>query len=115
MAHSSQARWSDIDSIVSSACSRVTTGLLETEADYQDLLELHAFAGGTAQLLADQLFADVMAAEEPPRDPAVADTAEVAKTQDAIDAMLALHQLFEAATNVAVTAADRMDTLRRFT
>ena len=26
-----------------------------------------------------------------------------------------LIQLFEAATNVAVTAADRMDTLRRFT
>ena len=113
MAHSSQTKWSDVDAIVSSASSRMVTVLQETEASYQDLLELHAFAGGSAQLLADQLFADVIAAEQ--RNPAEANTAEVAKAQDAIDAMAAIHELFQAANNIPATAKDRLDTLRRFT
>ncbi len=113
MAHSSQAFWSDVDVAVSSACARVVEVLQDSETSYQDLLELYAFAGGTAQLLADQLFADVIAAEA--RNPAEANGAEVAKAQDAIDAMTSIHQLFQAATDVATTTADRMEDMRRFT
>lgn len=38
---------------------------------------------------------------------------EVAMAQDAIDAMTAIHQLYEAATNVAVSVSDRLAALRR--
>lgn len=38
---------------------------------------------------------------------------EVSMTQDAIDAMTAAHQLYEAATNVVVAQADRLASLRR--
>ena len=42
-----------------------------------------------------------------------ANAIEVEKTQAAIDATVALHELYQAMTNVAVTQADRAAALRR--
>jgi hypothetical protein len=42
-----------------------------------------------------------------------ASATEVTMAQDAIDAMTAIHQLYQAATNVAVTQSDRLAALRR--
>lgn len=42
-----------------------------------------------------------------------ANATEVSMAQDAIDAMTAIHQLFQAADNVAVTQSDRLTALRR--
>ena len=95
--------------MVSRLVANLKSGLITGEDVYQEPLELFQFAGGTDQLLADQLFKEAIAADSR----TVANAVELAKTQDAIAAMLAIHQLYEAATNVAVTTADRMTTFRR--
>ncbi len=119
MPHTSEKRWSDVSSQVSTAAQNVRDHLLAAEEDYQQLQELFAFVGATAQGLADQLFVDDWKFREsdPIVSPGVFDTeanaTELAKATDAIAAMLALHQLFQAATNVAITQSDRLTDLRR--
>ena len=116
--HTSEWRWDSdvvnqgdagVHRLVSGLSGSVKSGLITGEDAYQELLELHAFAGGTTQLLADQLFKEVIEA----RSETVANAEEVAKTQDSIDAMLAIHEVYEALTNVAVSQSDRMAPLRR--
>ena len=91
--------------------------LFRSEESYQNLIEFHTFVGSTAQLLADQLFFEDWSIRTSPDSPndleTQANAEEVAKVQDAIDAMTAIHELFQAATNVAVTQKDRIADLRR--
>ena len=126
--HSSEKRWRSnqtndsgvgVSELISESCVGVLQGLEEAENRYQDLLELFQYAGGTAQLLANQLFYEDWSVREsdPIGNPGVLDTqanaTEVAMAQDAIDAAAAIHELYLAMTNVAVTQADRAAAIRR--
>lgn len=124
MAHTSEKRWKDLPGLVgvSEQVTQVSASALQSlnagEEAYQQLQEMYVFVGSTAQLLADQLFfedwnARAAATVSPDVPETQASASEVAKTQDAIDAMTALHQLFQAATNTAITTSDRLADLRR--
>ena len=69
--HTSEKRWRDkmfetpqgrqgigVSGEVSSVCKGLRDSLIEAEEAYQQLQELYAYVGSTAQLLADQLFAE---------------------------------------------------------
>ena len=115
MSHTSAKRWADsgreagVETLVSNNSTGLRDSLLQAEESYQELQELFAFVGSTVQLLADQLFTEEIA----DRGESVANTEEVAKTQDAMDAVTAGHELYQAASNVAVATSDRLSELRR--
>ncbi len=111
MAHSSAKRWEEVSAQTSGSSDGVLSVISVGEETYQDLLELWAFAGGTDQLVADQLFSEAISA----RNDTAANAVEVAQVADAKAAMLAIHQLYQAMTNVAITQDDRIAKLRRFT
>lgn len=136
MPHSSEKRWRDnqtqfsgrgVANEVSQICERLILELTNAEALYNELLELYQYAGSlgspnlasTAQGLANQLFYEdwVTRESDPIGNPGVLDTEanaeEVAKAQDLINAVTAMHQLYQAADNVSVTQADRFASLRR--
>jgi hypothetical protein len=126
--HTSEKLWgrnkfgdTGIGDIVKGNSVQTLNALNLSEEAYQDLLELWSFAGGTDQLVADQLFFDVWSVRvsDPIGNPDVVDTQanarEVTMVADAKAAMLALHQLYEALTNVVVTQSDRISVLRRMT
>ncbi len=126
--HSSEKLWdrnkfgdTGVGDIVKGNAVQTLNALNISEEAYQDLLELWSFAGGTDQLVADQLFFEVWSIRisDPVGAPGVVDTQantqEVVIVEDAKAAMLALHQLYEALTNVAVTQVDRISILRRMT
>ena len=128
--HTSEKRWrsnqtndagTGVSVLVAQFCNGVLHSLEEAEAGYQDLLELYAYVGSTAQLLADQLFYEdwVTRESDPIGNPGVLDTqantAEVAKATDLIAAVTAMHELYQAGNNVATTTADRFAKLRRMT
>lgn len=198
MSHSSEKRWPEVSAVASNAANLMVDGLLEAESQYQDLLELYAYAGNSAQGMADLLFVDVWPLRETPGTLAtmtvdvtggaitdalltgagagyidgvgyqfiveggdgdgvlsfdvvagsitnlavvsgggtypdglaqivsnvpapspIADTQanaeEVAKATDLINAMTAIHEIYQAADNVAVGAEDRLVQMRRFT
>ncbi len=119
MAHTSEKRWGDVSGQVSAAAQNVRDSLLAAEEVFQQMNELYAFTGSTTQGLADQLFFEFWSTRRP--DPVgapdvfetEANASEVAKAQDAIDAMTSLHELYQAATNVATAQEDRILDLRR--
>ena len=111
MAHSSEMRWVGAQASIADASRITLKALSDAEETYQDLNEVYQFAGGTDQLMADQLFRDIIESEA--RLPAVATATEVAQVTDLKVAILALHQLWQAMTNVAVTQDDRAALLRR--
>ena len=126
--HTSEKRWrtnqtaesgAGISEIVSGAAEQITTALTTTDAAYVELLELYQYCGSTAQGLADQLFYEewVNRESDPIGNPGVLDTEantiEVEKSQALIDAVTAMHEIYQAANNVAVTQVDRMALLRR--
>ena len=126
--HTSEKRWrsnqtpdsgTGVSILVRDSTETVITALSQAEIQYQDLLELYAFAGGTAQLLADQLFYENWSVREsdPIGNPGVTDTeanaTEVSMATDLINAVTAMHELYEAANNVVVTQEDRFAQLRR--
>lgn len=126
--HSSEKLWDGnnfgdigVGETVKNACIQVLSSLNLSEESYQDLLELWSFAGGSDQLVANQLFFDIWSVRvsDPVGAPGIVDTQanpqEVGKVADAKAAMLALHQLYEALTNVAVAQSDRVSVLRRMT
>jgi len=126
--HTLEKRWDKnntgdigVSEQVKNAANQMLFAMNMSEEIYQDLLELWTFAGGTDQLVADQLFFEVWSVREsdPIGNPGVFDTQanaiEVSQAGDAKAAMLALHQLYQAMTNVATTTADRITTLRRMT
>ena len=126
--HTSEKRWrsnqgqdsgAGVSEIVKTSAIGVIDSLSQAETMYQDMLELYTYAGGTAQLLADQLFYEdwVTRESDPIGNPGVLDTqantVEVAKTTDLIAAATSLHELYQAANNVATTTEDRFAQLRR--
>jgi len=126
--HTSEKLWSKnkfgdtgIGEIVKGNSVQTLNALNLSEEAYQDLLELWAFAGGTDQFVADQLFFDVWSVRvsDPIGAPGVVDTQanaqEVVIVADAKAAMLALHQLYMALTNGVVTQSDRISVIRRMT
>ena len=56
MSHSSEKRWDQVAAKAEEAAVKMVDSLLHVESIYQDLLELYAYVGSTAQALADQLF-----------------------------------------------------------
>lgn len=126
--HTSEKLWDKnkfgdigVGETVNNACIQVLFALNLSEEAYQDLLELWTFVGGTDQAVADQLFFDIWSirVSDPIGNPDVVDTQasaqEVTKVADAKAAILAIHQLYQALTNVAVTQSDRINVLRRMT
>jgi hypothetical protein len=84
--------------------------LIQAEEAFQQLQELFAYVGSDVTALAAQLFKEEIEQDES----ITAPTQEmIDKTQDAMDAVTAGHQIYEAASNVAVLQADRLSDLRR--
>jgi hypothetical protein len=104
-------RWQNAAGFVATAAANTLNALNSAEEIYQELLEIYNYSGATDQLMADLLFADVIAAEA--RNPAVATVEEVAKVTDVRLAIQALHDLHLALDNNALTADDRGTKLRR--
>lgn len=120
MAHTVEKRWSSarsadgsvrigVNESVGDVALRVLQSMTEAEELYQQLTEMVAFAGGTMQTVADQLFKEAWQA----RGETEANAEEVAMVSDAAACATALHQLYLALTNNAVTADDRAAKLRR--
>lgn len=136
MPHTSEKRWRSnqtpfsgrgVADEVSQICERIILELNNAEALYQELLELYQYAGSlgspnlgsTSQGLANQLFYEdwIDRESDPIGNPGVLDSQanaeEVAKAQDLIAAVTAMHQLYQAADNVSVSQSDRFAALRR--
>lgn len=127
-AHTSEKRWyrnqnpqgnESIADQVQRISKNVLTALQEGEQAFEEMLELNAFAGGTTQLLADQLFLEKWTGREsdPEGSPGVFDTEanalEVSMVADATAAVTSIHELYQAMTNTAVAQEDRIADLRR--
>ncbi len=126
--HTVEKRWDQnrfadagIGQLVRDAAVNTVEHLTSSENLYQDLVELWAFAGGTDQAVANQLFFEIWSTRvsDPIGNPGVLDTeansVEVAVVSDAKAAMLATHELYEAMTNQVTVTKDRIATLRRMT
>ena len=107
MPHTRFIQWSDIATPVAGYAGGIKKQLIEAEELYQELLELWNFAGGTTQSVADQLFEETNGIGNP------ATPEQVAMVGDLQAAALALHQLYQAMTNVTVAQADRAALFRR--
>ena len=109
MSHSSEKRWHDASSEASQVANDIVTTLNSGEEKYLQLLEVFTFAGATDAGLAALLFKEHISAR--------ADTGptadEIVMATDLKNAMIAVHELWQAANNVAVAAAQRAQTLRR--
>lgn len=122
MAHSSEKRWrkgmnpdapleEGVATQAANVCTLMMQAFTEGEAAFAEMQELYAYSGSTIQLLADQLFKEDIEG----RGDTVANAAEVAKVQDAFDAITALHELYQCADNTVVAQEDRLAQLRRMT
>jgi hypothetical protein len=136
--HSSEKRWRNsqtsdsgagISELVATACESLIGELTSAEALYTELLEIYQQANtpgvgspdlsSTAQGLANQLFYEdwVNRESDPIGNPGVFDTeanvTEVQMATDLINAVTALHELYQCANNVNVAQEDRFAQLRR--
>lgn len=102
MAHSSEMTWSDAAGRVALSAQSTMAALQAAEEIYQDLFEVYNYTGATDQSMANQLF-----------EVTTADSTQVAKVTDLRLAITALHELYQAMTNVAISQADRTAPLRR--
>ena len=119
--HTSEKRWVDtnvggklyrgISEVASSEVSSLIAKLIQIEEAYQQMQEIYTYAGGTAADLAEQLFKEDIAARSSPDN--VANSEEIAKATDLVNAMTAAHQIYQAANNVAVLQSDRLTDMRR--
>lgn len=112
MAHTSTKRWTEIEERVSYYSKTAIEVLNDAEEAYQQFQEIFTYAGGTDQDLANLLFADRNGFDSA-GDPNISTAAELALVVDAKNAMIAMHQIFEAANNGTVTQDDRLTKLRR--
>ena len=99
-AHYLEVDWNGLRSDLAQECTRVREALEQAEAVYQQLLVVRD--GDADQAFADRLFGTTATA------------AQVAMVADAVSAGAALHQLYEAASNVAVAQSNRLAELRKF-
>jgi len=106
MPHSSEQTWGVFSNKVAGVADSVLSALLNAEENYQDMLETYTWAGST-----DTRFANLLFAGDPDLTTATAE--EISKATDLKDAMTAVHQLYQAMTNVPVTTSDRAAKLRR--
>lgn len=111
MAHTSEKRWSGLSGDAGVQCHSVLQAIQEAEEVYQQMLEVYNYAGGTDTDLAELIFKEDIAGRQSPDN--VPSAEEIAKASDLIAAMTALHQIFQAANNEAVTQSDRLTPLRR--
>lgn len=102
MAHSSEMTWAEMSGRVTTVAASLVKVLLDAEEEYQEMLEIYAYAGGTDTLMAGLLFAT-----------GTPDQTQIDKTTDLKNAMAAAHQLYQAAANVATSQSDRFASLRR--
>ena len=117
--HTSEKRWRrnqnpvfgnvGVSELVSDLCTQMIAALDNSKTAFNELQELFNFAGGTVQLLADQLFKE----DWEDRSETEANTEEVAKTQDLFNAVTALNEMYGAADNQVTTTEDRFSQLRR--
>lgn len=109
MSHSSEKRWAGVSADISGFSRELLNILNSAEEGYQQMQEVYTYAGGTATDLAALLFKEDIEA----RAESTPNQEEIDKATDAIAAMTAAHQLYQAANNIAVTQEDRMTDLRR--
>lgn len=101
MTHSLNLNWDTVEARIGSVAANVIAILNQAEEGYQDLLE--AVDGRNMTDFAKQLF-----------NTATPTQIEIDMVTDARDAMIALHQLYEAARGTAATQqGDRYPALRR--
>jgi hypothetical protein len=110
MAHTSEKRWSQVSLNIATVSEQLMEAINNGEEAYQRMQEVYTYAGGTATDLASLLFKEEIEAAGSPFTPT---QEQIDKASDAIDAMTAAHQLYQAANNVSVTQADRVTDLRR--
>lgn len=109
--HTSEKRWEDVSTRASNEVTTLINVITQAEEQYQQMLEIYNYAGGTAISLAELLFKEDIAARTSPDN--VASQEEIDKATDLINAMTAAHQLYQAANNVAILQADRLTDMRR--
>ena len=121
--HTSEKRWETTKVIIgnntrmypgisdeaTSVCRTLINSINMAEEAYQSMQEIYTYAGGTDTDLAALLFKEDIAA----RGESTPSTEEIAKASDLVGAMVAAHQIWQAANNIAVTQSDRMTSLRR--
>lgn len=105
--------------MVAQASLSTLQSLNSAEEIYQELFEVFTYVGATDQLLADQFFFEKWFEREadPVGSPGVFDTqanaTEVALVTDLKSAIVALHELYQALNNIAISQSDRATELRR--
>lgn len=109
MGHSSEKRWGPVSQEVSQTCLEVVDTLNRGEERFLQLLEVYAFAGNTDETWAALLFKEDINA----RGDTSPTAEEIAMAVDLKNALLSVHELWQAANNVTVTAAPRLQLLRR--
>lgn len=102
MAHSSDARWDEISKRVAAVAAGVVSVLQNAEEEYQELLEIYQYVGGTDTLFAGQLFETSTPAQ-----------IQIDKAADLRKAMVAAHELYQCMSNTAVSTSNRAADLRR--
>ena len=110
MSHSSEKRWNELAAKVANISATLVEQLGYAEEQYQQMQEVYTYAGGTATDLAALLFKEEIEVAGSPFTPT---QEQIDKAADAVAAMAAAHQLYEAANNIVVTQSDRMTVLRR--
>lgn len=114
--HTLEKRWDEVGTEVSNLSRQMLGILIEAEEQYQRMVELFTYSGGTDQALADLLFKDIYSARDTNNDGTPDDAAspdEVTMATDARLAMVAMHQLYLALTGNTVAAEDRATPMRR--
>ena len=111
MAHTSEKRWQEVSDRATSVANEMMTILNYAEEQYQQMLEIYTYAGGTATLLAELLFKEDIEARPSPDN--VVSQEEIDKATDLINSMTSAHELYQAANNIAVAQEDRATKLRR--
>lgn len=110
MSHSSEKRWGELSNKVTAVCYGIVEQLRNAEESYQQMQEVFTYSGGTAADLAALLFKEEIEAAGTPFQPT---QEQIDKATDAIAAMTAAHQLYQAANNEAISQSDRLTSLRR--
>ena len=102
MAHVSEKRWPEVRDRISGVATQMVQFLGIGEEVYLQLLEVYAYAGNDDTEFARQLF-----------ETATPTAAQITMVVDAKNALVACHDLYSAASNQTVPAADRLQLMRK--